>query len=65
MCAAGYVCTEGSSTDKPSGDPVGHVCPAGNFCEQGTAVELGCEDGKIQPLTGQSSCTSCPAGKRC
>lgn len=35
---------------QPTDGVTGGVCPAGNYCPQGTAVPIPCEDGKAQRL---------------
>ncbi len=73
-CSAGQVCT-GTGLSTPS-----DTCPAGKYCENatsqvdcpvgyqcpaGTHLPILCQPGTIQTATGQSSCTSCPAGSYC
>uniref|UniRef100_A0A0G4HJ42 Tyrosine-protein kinase ephrin type A/B receptor-like domain-containing protein n=1 Tax=Chromera velia CCMP2878 TaxID=1169474 RepID=A0A0G4HJ42_9ALVE len=60
-CSAGFYCPAGSSAFRPSGS----ICPAGSSCSAGVASPSGCSSGNYQPLTGQSSCDACPAGRYC
>lgn len=39
---------------QPTDGVTGGVCPAGNYCPQGTAVPIPCEDGKAQRLKIQN-----------
>jgi len=72
LCAAGYVCVNGSSAQQPgSGTSViatptqSGACPAGHYCPAATEYYIPCAPGTYQPSTGQSSCLSCPAGRYC
>jgi len=43
-------------------------CPAGNYCEAGSATPTPCPAGKYNAVPGQrtsASCLNCPAGKYC
>lgn len=76
-CWAGYYCVSGNIQPNPtmlndsqcpttSVHPIiGHVCPAGHYCQQGTAYPVGCPAGKYQDLTTENDCKSCPVGHYC
>jgi len=52
-CDAGFVCTGGSSTPKPTNPTEGYLCPAGFYCPSGTNTPLSCLPGTYQPNIGQ------------
>jgi len=66
-CAAGYICTGGSTTPMPTGTG-GNICRAGYYCPAGTTEEIPCPAGKYRNGQGAQSsadCIDCPAGKYC
>lgn len=68
LCAAGYYCTNGSSTARPFDGITGDVCPMGAYCEEGSAAPTPCPAGSFSPTMGSSSpadCTLCEPGKYC
>lgn len=65
MCAAGYVCTGGSATPKPSNGSGGYACPEGHYCTVGSTLEKQCPPGSYAPAKGSSYCSPCPAGRVC
>eukprot|EP00752_Nemacystus_decipiens_P010330 g9202.t1 len=80
-CAAGHYCTSRSIVENPSGQTYGDICPAGHYCEEGSAYPEPCPTGTYygaesnegdiwanDTVTGQlyqTYCTLCPAGKAC
>ena len=77
LCAAGYYCTSGAdrsnpfmldSAQCPTGTVhpiIGHECPTGSYCPEGTDLPIGCPAGTYQTLTNQDHCLGCPAGYYC
>eukprot|EP00002_Diphylleia_rotans_P010730 TRINITY_DN2129_c0_g1_i2.p1 TRINITY_DN2129_c0_g1~~TRINITY_DN2129_c0_g1_i2.p1 ORF type:complete len:5186 (-),score=657.71 TRINITY_DN2129_c0_g1_i2:603-16160(-) len=63
-CEAGFVCTGGAETPRPSPD-AGYICPAGHFCPEGALSPTPCQPGTYSPQKGLSECISCPAGWYC
>lgn len=78
-CTAGQYCS-GTGRDLPNGDcdvgwyclsgstqpqPVNSECLAGHACPVGSPNETPCTSGNYQSITGQGSCSVCPAGKYC
>ena len=66
-CGVGYYCAGGSAMAQPSGQG-GDVCPAGAYCEAGTAVPSKCPAGTFNANRGSQSgaaCVACPAGLYC
>jgi hypothetical protein len=71
-CPAGSFC---SSNGLSAPDGVNDYCPKGSFAQSGAISVLfscmilsccsPCPPGQMQPLSGQSSCTACPAGSHC
>ena len=59
------MCYEASTISNPTDGIVGAICPVGSFCSTGSATSLVCVDGTKTTATGQTSCTSCIAGKYC
>ena len=45
-CDAAFYCDRGANVSQPTDGVTGGVCPAGNYCPQGTAVPVLCEDGR-------------------
>ena len=69
-CAAGHYCTGGSNTTNPVKEVFGDICPAGYYCEEGTAdYRLNpCDNGTYSNSTGNKAstdCTRCDPGKVC
>ncbi|KAE8295325.1 hypothetical protein D5F01_LYC06251 [Larimichthys crocea] len=56
LCQAGYYCIAGSE---------GGLCPSAHYCPEGSASPMPCPAGTYTNLTGQSVCSSCPAGYYC
>jgi hypothetical protein len=54
-CAAGYYCSEGSTTPNQT------VCPAGYYCSEGSSAPIPCPRGSYCPEKSTSP-TKCPAG---
>ena len=44
LCQQGYYCPEG----QVSATPGPHICPAGHFCLEGSAIEAACPSGTYQ-----------------
>lgn len=60
-CPSGFVCPS-EATIVPT------ICPAGQYCAEGSIAAVDCPLGTFRPSTGGSalsSCLSCPAGKYC
>lgn len=60
-CGAGHYCPGGVTEEEPSE----YTCEVGYYCPTGSVEQILCADGTYTSATGQSSCTSCPAGKVC
>ena len=60
-CRAGFFCAEKSTDYQPSDAK----CSVGNYCPEGSAVELKCPAGKYQDKENQSTCKTCPPGYYC
>nr|XP_006821767.1 PREDICTED: uncharacterized protein LOC100369099 [Saccoglossus kowalevskii] len=66
FCEAGFYCTLGSNSSRPSQTSVnGGPCPAGSYCEIGSSVPTLCVAGTYNPIEEQSVCLDCPAGYYC
>ncbi|KAJ7990480.1 hypothetical protein DPEC_G00300750 [Dallia pectoralis] len=61
LCAAGFFCPGGQSTDRPEQ----HVCGAGHFCVEGSVRERACDPGSYQSNEGRPHCETCPSGFYC
>nr|XP_047130962.1 uncharacterized protein LOC100202447 isoform X1 [Hydra vulgaris] len=62
ICSPGYICAEGSVTDKPSTG----ICPLGYYCENNN--KIACPAGKYGSLQGAANltqCIDCPPGYYC
>ncbi|EDV25654.1 uncharacterized protein TRIADDRAFT_55968 [Trichoplax adhaerens] len=65
-CWGGFYCLLGAKyPNNPNEDSTGGPCPIGRYCFNGTSRPLGCAAGTYNNLTGQSDCTTCPAGYYC
>lgn len=58
-CTAGYYCERGSTSTTAT------ICPTGHYCPASAPNKIPCEPGTYQSSTGQSTCTTCDAGKYC
>lgn len=77
QCDEGYYCVSGVDKSNPvmlndtqcptsSIHPIiGHICPAGHYCPQGTDFPVACPAGSYQDLTNQWGCKDCPEGYFC
>ena len=61
LCAPGFYCPEGQSTDSPQD----YICPRGFECPVGSAEPLVCARGYYQEDMNQPDCDLCPSGKYC
>ena len=61
QCDSGYYCPSGQSIPNPSQ----YQCPEGYYCPVGTGDPQNCPRGQYQPVKGQSTCVTCPAGYIC
>lgn len=57
----GFYCLSGSSEPAPTGQVYGSVCPAGNYCPNGTSVPKPCPSGTFRNTTGASDVSDCLA----
>lgn len=48
-CAAGYVCLGGSDVATPTDGVMGYPCPVGNYCPEGSTMEIPCNKGSYAP----------------
>ncbi|KAF4141759.1 hypothetical protein GN958_ATG09004 [Phytophthora infestans] len=67
-CLAGFVCTGASPVANPMAQSYGYVCPAANYCPEGTGSAIPCPIGSFRTGTGGTSlasCSLCPGGKHC
>ena len=61
LCTPGYVCLGETSAAEPT-DPVtekGRICPAGNYCPEGSSEAIKCPAGTIRVLEGAGNITDC------
>lgn len=68
MCDAGYYCILASTVPRPTDGIVGSICPAGGYCEKGSAWPKYCQGGYYNPYEGKQTifdCTLCPPGEYC
>ena len=67
ICAAGFICFGGAFNPQPMsvGSQGGRQCNPGNYCPQGTTVEIPCPSGTYEGRKGSSGCQACPAGYYC
>ncbi len=66
-CTAGYLCTGGSPTSKPTGTG-GNLCDVGYYCPEGAIARQDCPADTYIFTSGsrqQSDCTSCTEGYIC
>ncbi|KAM8927608.1 uncharacterized protein RCH25_007839 [Pelodytes ibericus] len=81
-CAAGHFCLAGSSEHTPSGQNFSRstlneckwgqmcagICPAGFYCEEGTALPIPCPVNTLRASPGarhKEDCLPCPLGQWC
>ncbi|RLN86843.1 hypothetical protein BBJ28_00010856, partial [Nothophytophthora sp. Chile5] len=67
-CLAGFVCSGGSPVANPVTQTYGYVCPAANYCPEGSGRAIQCPTGSFRAATGGTSldsCSICPGGKHC
>ena len=66
LCAAGYYCILGATTNQPPTGSTGGQCPAGTYCPQGTSYPRPCTAGYACPTAGLSAVgPACTAGYFC
>ncbi|OXB71925.1 UNVERIFIED_CONTAM: hypothetical protein H355_005182 [Colinus virginianus] len=58
-CDAGFLCSAGSSVERPTG--VNAICPVTKYCPAGATTALPCGDGEFSDV----ECLECPASKYC
>ncbi|RUS80923.1 hypothetical protein EGW08_011304, partial [Elysia chlorotica] len=67
-CTAGHYCTQGAYTSTPTDGMTGDICPAGQFCVEGSITGQGCPVGTFSTRTGltnSSECELCTPGHYC
>lgn len=67
-CFEGFVCTHSSPVANPVGQPFGFICPAGQYCPEGSGAGVQCPNGTFRASVGGtsgSSCAPCPGGLYC
>ncbi|XP_071505045.1 uncharacterized protein [Diadema antillarum] len=76
-CSRGFYCVSGADRPNPlylndSQCPtdtvhpiIGHICPEGHFCVQGSEYPEGCAAGSYNDLPGAWECKDCPMGYYC
>ena len=65
LSGAARTAAQAAATDADVG---GQICPAGGYCEQGSAWPKYCQGGKYNPQKGKKTvfdCTLCLPGKYC
>ncbi|XP_062603182.1 uncharacterized protein LOC134264959 [Saccostrea cucullata] len=77
MCMDGYYCVSGvdkanplmlNDSQCPTGTVhpiIGHQCPTGHYCPEGTEYPIGCPAGSYQDLSNEKACKMCPVGYYC
>lgn len=77
VCMDGYYCVSGvdkanplmlNDSQCPTGTVhpiIGHQCPTGHYCPEGTEYPIGCPAGSYQDLTNEKACKNCPVGYYC
>ena len=71
LCQAGYYCTGnggGAMSPQPTDGTTGNICPAGNYCKEGSVAPVLCPIGTYSSataLTNASSCSPCSPGRYC
>ena len=65
LCAAGYYCTNGSTTAFPNTSSDGDICPSGHYCPAGSSQPLPCEPGTYSNTSGSEMCLQCINGFYC
>ncbi|PFH31738.1 GCC2 and GCC3 domain-containing protein [Besnoitia besnoiti] len=65
-CAAGYLCTAGSTSATPSDPREGRACPRGHYCPAGSLAPVPCPRGRYNAEEGAADeardCLPCPEG---
>lgn len=59
MCDAGYVCTSGANSSRPTDGVTGYICPPGSYCPQGSRQETNCPKGTFSNKIGLGNVTEC------
>eukprot|EP00347_Sterkiella_histriomuscorum_P005935 403354701 len=71
LCADGYICGSGSSSQNPyeivaqAGKNTNGICPAGYYCKSGDLKPTVCPTGTYNDDYGGVDCKLCPPGKYC
>lgn len=67
-CQAGYYCMGKATIPNPTDGMTGVICPAGNYCPEGTGEPIACPPGTYRSSTGGAilaDCTTCTAAEYC
>ena len=67
-CSPGFVCLGGTPTATPTDPDLhnGYICREGRYCPEGSAEEVPCPPGSVNPDQGAANataCQPCPAGQ--
>ena len=68
QCAAGYYCTGGALSSRPTDGVTGNICPTGHYCHVGTVDPAPCPVSTFGPNLGNvelSQCLNCTLGSYC
>ena len=64
-CSERYYCTINANSSTPTDGMTGDICPAGYYCEEGSAAPTPCGNGTYMNHTGAFECYICPEGHYC
>ncbi|XP_023933458.1 uncharacterized protein LOC106181652, partial [Lingula anatina] len=68
LCSPGYYCRQYANISAPDQGIDANICPAGQYCPEGSPAPINCPQGSYSNTTGlhaDTDCTLCPAGSYC